>query len=120
MSTLRASLRIRLTSAMRSGDKAAVGALRNVISALDNEEAVPALDETGRMTSSPHVAGSAVGVGAAERPRRILSTEDELRVIAHEAAELRASAETLAAAGHRARADELLRAAAVVEEAAHG
>jgi hypothetical protein len=119
-SPLRASLRTSLKTAMRSGDRTAVNALRSVISALDNAEAVPEHGSSAGVVTSAHVAGAADGVGAGERPRRELTTEDELAVIARETAELRASAGTLSAAGQQARADELVRAAELVEETVKG
>lgn len=119
-SPTRAALRERLTTAMRAGDRTAVNALRSVIAALDNAEAVPDTETASGSTTSPHVAGAAAGLGAGEQPRRVLTKGDELAVVARETAELRASASTLSAAGQQARADELVRAAALIDDVATG
>jgi hypothetical protein len=102
-SPLRRALRDRLTTAMRERDRDLVSALRSTLAALDNAEAVPLRDASGvgrPLTSSEHVAGAAIGVGAAEVERRVLGPGDERAVVADEVAGLRE------AAGHRRRAGD--------------
>lgn len=116
MSTpLRTRLRTHLTVAMRERDRPSTNALRSVLAALDNAEAVPA--GSWAVAGSEHVAGAVVGVGAGERPRRQLTPDEERAVVARELAEMRASAEQLLTAGQPDRAAELLRGAGAVDDA---
>src|SRR4051812_46902607 len=87
--TTRDELRRALPAAMRSRDTIAVSALRSAIAALDNAEAVAVetLAKTSAATPSQHVAGAAVGVGAAEVARRELSPADVVAVLEREIAE---------------------------------
>ena len=116
MSTLRTNLRQRLTAAMRERDRPAVNALRSVLAALDNAEAVPVTARTA--ADSEHVAGALLGVGAGETARRELSAADEREVVEREIAEMRTEADEAERRGAADRADELRRAAAVVGDAA--
>lgn len=115
-STLRAGLRHQLTTAMRERDRVAVNALRSVLAALDNAEAVPVSADLP--VDSDHVAGAVVGLGAGESARRELTDADERRVVEREIAEMHAEADDAERRGATDRADELRRAAAVVSGAA--
>ena len=115
-SPLRVALRERLTAAMRARDRQTAGVMREVLAALENAEAVPATESGTTAATSEHVAGGAVGLGAGEAPRRVLSSEDERTVVEQEIAELRASAATLTAAGQHERAATLIVSAEAVEE----
>lgn len=101
---------------MRARDKRTAGAMRTVIAALENAEAVP-VESTGTpVTSSEYVAGTGRGLGVGEAPRRALSPDEERALVAREVAELRLSSETLAKAGRHERSAEVLQMAETVEE----
>jgi uncharacterized protein YqeY len=77
---VRTSLRRDLTAALKAQNRVAIAALRSALAAIENAEA-PAADQVGLTTAaSEHIAGSVVGLGAAEMPRRQL-TESDLRAI---------------------------------------
>jgi uncharacterized protein YqeY len=111
-----AGLQAALTDALRRRDKAAASALRSGLSALANAEAVSPVPLAG--TSSPHIAGAAAGLGAAEAPRRSLSPAEAEQVIAAEISERQAAADGYDRSGHRDRAEQLRREAAVLRSAA--
>lgn len=119
-SPLRDALRQRLTEAMRARDRRTVSAMRTVLAALENAEAVPEAPHAGPVASSEHVAGAATGPGAGDAPRRDLSSDDERLVVAREVAELRSSAAALGEAGQRERSAELALAADTVEAVLEG
>ncbi|MGH3253435.1 MAG: hypothetical protein ACRDOI_45450 [Trebonia sp.] len=77
---LRDALRRDLTSAMKARERDAVSALRSAIAAIDNAEAVPARDENQASTSG-HIVGAHLGVGAAEAARRDLSTSQQQAIL---------------------------------------
>ncbi len=62
---LRADLRADLKRAMKDRDRDAMPALRSVLAALDNAEAV-AVENTPATASNQHVAGSLVGLAYRE------------------------------------------------------
>jgi uncharacterized protein len=113
---VRAGLQAALTGALRRRDKVAASALRSGLSALANAEAVSPVPLAG--TSSPHIAGAAAGLGAAEAPRRSLSPAEAEQVIAAEISEQLAAADGYDQAGHAERADQLRREADVLRTAA--
>lgn len=113
---VRLALRDRLTAALKSRDKQVMAAMRNVLAALENAEAVSTEPVGSSEATSEHVAGASIGVGAAETARRVLTEDDERAIVAGEMADLRDSAATMVAAGKRARADELAAMADVVEQ----
>lgn len=115
-SPLRRALRERLTQAMRDRDRAAAGALRSALAALSNAEAVPTDGGLGPTTSA-HVAGAAIGLGAGEADRLELGAAAELDLVRGEIRELRHSIEIYEAAGDPARAAVAERGAAVLESA---
>lgn len=109
MSGVEEQLRAALRTAMRSRDAVAISALRSALGALGNATAVPA------SSSSPgdeHFAGSAVGVGAAEAPRRVLTPAESVGVVRAEVAERLTAA---AQYGAGPAADRLRAEAAVLE-----
>lgn len=67
---LRATMRADLSVAMKARNSRAISALRTAIAAIDNAESV---DSTATAPASAHIAGAAIGLGAAEAPRRSLS-----------------------------------------------
>lgn len=113
---VRARLQAALTGALRRRDKAAASALRSGLSALANAEAVSPVPLAG--TSSPHIAGAAAGLGAAEAPRRTLSPAEAEQVIAAEISERLTAADGYDQAGHAERAGQLRREADVLRTAA--
>lgn len=113
---MRRRLRDRLTIAVRDRDRPAVAALRSVLAALDNAEAVPA--GSGSTAASEHVAGAAAGVGAGDVARRVLGPDEERDVVGREVDEMRSGAQEYEALGATDRADELRRAATLIGEIA--
>ena len=93
MSALHDSLRTALRQAMSARDAVAISALRSALAALDNAEAVslPASDKP-TVATHPTIAGSTVGVGAAEVERRELSGDEERAVLQQEVDERLAAA----------------------------
>ena len=74
-------LRADLTTAMRARDTETVRVLRVVLGAVAHAEAQPVGDgPPTSLTTSPHIAGAAAGLGAAEAERASLS-EDDVRAI---------------------------------------
>ena len=118
-STLRAALRSRLTVAMRERDRGAVAVLRSAVAAIENAEAVPVAQlqasTTAASTTSSEVAGSALGVGAAEADRRDLDAAAERAVVLAEVAALVEAEQVYAAAGDTARARSASAGVAVLE-----
>lgn len=114
--SVRAGLQAALTGALRRRDKVAASALRSGLSALANAEAVSPVPLAG--TSSPHIAGAAAGLGAAEATRRTLSPAEAEQVIAAEISERLAAADGYDQAGHAERAGQLRREADVLRTAA--
>ena len=102
-SHLRASLRSRLTLAMRQRDREATAVLRSAIAAIENAEAVPA-PASDASTGTGRVAGSALGVGATEAERRVLDAATERSIVVAEAASLHEAQRAYAAAGDSSRA----------------
>lgn len=103
-------LRAGLRTAMRSRDAAATAALRSALGALGNATSVPV--QAPAPTGDEHFAGSAVGVGAAEAPRRTLTPAEEAAVVRAEISERETAA---AQYGPGAAADRLRAEAAVLK-----
>jgi uncharacterized protein len=113
--TVRDRLQRALREALKARDKAAVSALRSALGAIDNASAVPAGPVTG--TTSPHVAGAAAGLGAAETGRRGLSGQEESAIVRAEVAERQAAARDYDRTGHTERAGRLRREADILQAA---
>jgi hypothetical protein len=114
---LRDRLRARLTQARRDRDVELAAALRTAIAAIENAEAVPSGPVPARsVTTSEHVAGAVVGVGAGETDRRGLDEEDERGIVRAEAADLRSAAGQYSAAGRPVDATAAARVAGVLDE----
>ena len=79
-SPVRLALRQRLTTALRERDKPTAAAIRSAIAALENAEAVP-MPHGAVTATSTHVAGAAIGVGAAEAERLALDEETEAAIL---------------------------------------
>jgi len=102
---------------MKAKDAVATSALRSVLAAIANAEAV-APPPGGPLTGgNAHFAGSVAGVGAAEAGRRVLTAGEVAAIIAAEVADRRAAAAGYDASGHDDRASRLRREAEVIEAA---
>jgi uncharacterized protein YqeY len=115
---VRSRMRRGLVAAMKARDQQAVATLRSTLAAIDNAEAIendevvdddavdagPALGTGG---GHPAVAGSLLGVGAAEVDRRILTPEEVAEVVRDEVTEREVAAELLERVGHPDRAQHL-------------
>jgi uncharacterized protein YqeY len=119
---IRSRMRRGLVAAMRVRDQQAVATLRSTLAAIDNAEAIEndevvddeAIDELvdggsapGTGGGHPAVAGSLLGVGAAEVDRRILTPEEVAEVVRDEVTEREVAAELLERVGHPDRAQHL-------------
>jgi uncharacterized protein YqeY len=82
-----------LREAVRSHDTVTVSALRSLIGAIGNAEAVPTGDASPTAVTSEHVAGGTVGVGSAEAQRRVLSEDDVAALVEAEIRERRSAME---------------------------
>lgn len=96
-----------LREAVRSRDAVTVSALRSLLGAIGNAEAVAVPVDTALASTSEHVAGAALGVGAAEAERRQLSDDDVAEIVRAEIAERRSAMELYgsSAASHRLAAE---------------
>jgi len=106
---------------MKARDTVAVSALRSVLAAIANAEAVPAAAPSSdgsspAVTGDQYVAGSTAGLAATEAGRRELTGEEVAEIVRAEAAERRAAARQYHAAGQAEQAERLLREAQVIEE----
>lgn len=115
MTEIEPLLRQELTAAMRLRDRERMAVVRQALAALDNATAVEVRPPGPSDATSSHVAGAAVGLGAAETGRRDLSDVDQRRIVADEVAELRRAATELEQAAPE-RAAQLLGHAAVLED----
>jgi len=101
---LRERMASALTASMKARDRVAVAALRSALARVANAEAVP-VDTVPRAGA---VEAAAVGVGAADAPRRELSEAEVRQVVEAEVAEHEGAAAHLTAVG---RADDAARVA---------
>ena len=102
---LRTRLRRDLRAAMKAQRRDEMAALRTLIAAIDNAEAVEEASPEPR-ASSEHVVGAVRGVGAADATRRVLTERELERVVENELWERDAQAARLELLG---RADEASR-----------
>jgi uncharacterized protein len=112
---LPARLRAALTGALRRRDRTAVSALRSVLGAIANAEAVAPPERA--VSVSAHIAGAVQGLGAAEAARRILTPAELTGLVEAEITERLHAAGGYDQAGRPDRA-ELLRAEAAALRAA--
>jgi hypothetical protein len=86
------------------------------LAAIGNAEAIPVSQTSATATSSPHFAGAAAGLGAAEAQRRVL-TEGQIReIIDAEIAERLTAATGYESAGHTEQGGRLRREAQVLSD----
>jgi hypothetical protein len=90
---LRHRLQTALRVALKDRDKAAVDAIRSVLAAIDNAEAVDAKPASTTAPTSSHIAGAVSGAGAAEAARRELSEDDVRAIVRAEVRHLRSNAD---------------------------
>ncbi|MHA6624823.1 GatB/YqeY domain-containing protein [Pseudonocardia sichuanensis] len=90
---MRAEMRADLTAALKARDRVAAAALRSVLAAIENAEAVPADPRPASAPGSAHVAGAANGPGAAEARRRHLTDADVRSIVEAEVRERASAAE---------------------------
>jgi uncharacterized protein len=107
-SSLRQRLRAALPAAMKARDRAATAALRSTLAAIDNAEAVTPPEGTLRGQAIEEVA---IGAGATEAVRRLLTEADVETIVRGELRERESAADDYERAGRLDRA-ELLRAEA--------
>jgi hypothetical protein len=118
--TIRDLLQRALREALKARDSEAVSALRSALGAMDNASAVPVRPGSVTATTSPHVAGAAAGLGAAESERRGLSEQEARAIVRAEVAERRAAARDYDRAGQAERAGRLRREADILASALAG
>jgi uncharacterized protein len=136
-----------LRAAMKAKDTVAVSALRSVLAAIANAEAIPVAAPAsnagpagntvppgnpapasqavtggdqrvaGSHVAGSHVAGSAAGLGAAEARRRELTGTDIAAIIGAEVTERRSAARQYDSTGNAERAGRLRREAEIIESA---
>lgn len=112
---VRQALRDALPGAMKARDTPSRNAIRSALAAIENAEAVPADGANPAVATSEHVAGAAIGVGAAEAQRRELDEEQILEIVSSERNERLVTAAELRALGQEARATELETEAAALD-----
>ncbi|MBB4685577.1 polyprenol phosphomannose-dependent alpha 1,6 mannosyltransferase MptB [Amycolatopsis jiangsuensis] len=112
---MRADLRDDLKVALKSRDRAAVTALRSALAAIDNAEAVPVGPTVDTTVGNERVAGVAVGLGAAEVPRRDLTDADVRSIVENEVRERTEAAEQYERLGRAEQAEQLRAEAAVLQ-----
>lgn len=116
MTVLRARLRTDLTAAMKARSAVEVSAIRSLLAALDDAEAVaPPATRAVSELAGEYVAGAAVGVGSTEVPRKQLSADEVALVVAGQVEERRAAASTFDAVDQPDAAARLRDEALVVE-----
>jgi uncharacterized protein YqeY len=91
-------MRADLRRAMKAGDRTTVAALRSVLAAFDNAEAVDSGPNDAGGAADQHVAGATPGLGSTEGPRRSLSTEELASILMAERDQHREAARQAAAA----------------------
>ena len=109
-----ARLRAALLEAVGTRDVVAAFALRSALSAIGNAGAVRADSTQVPHATTPHVAGSVAGPGAAEVPRRHLTPADISEIVRAEAAERASAAVQCEHAGYPDRAERLRREASIL------
>jgi len=110
---MRGQLRRDLGAAIKVRDTAAVSALRSALAAIENAEALDGALAASPGDGHPHVAGSVVGVGAADVERRVLADGEMEAIVRAELTERLSVAVQYERLGHREVVDRLRSEAAV-------
>lgn len=105
--TVRDRLRHALPAAMKARDRTAVGALRSALAAIDNAEAVDVAFAPTVNIADADVANSAVGLGAGDVQRLVLTDAQMAGIVRAEIADRRAAAADYERAGRHDRAARL-------------
>lgn len=105
--TVRARLRSALPAAMKARDMTAVAALRSALGAIDNAEAVDAARAPTVNIGDADIANSAVGLGAGDVERLVLTETQMADIVRAEVADRRAAAADYERAGRHDRAERL-------------
>ncbi len=100
---------------MKARDTPARNAIRSALAAIENAEAVSVEPAAGAVATSEHVAGTAIGLGAAEAERRELDEDHSLEIVSAERDERLAAAADYRARGEQQRAAELEAEAAALD-----
>lgn len=100
---------------MKARDTPSKNAIRSALAAIENAEAVVVDGSDGIVATSEHVAGAAIGVGAAEAQRQELDEEQILEIVSAERDERLTAAAELRAAGREERAADLEAEAAALD-----
>ena len=109
---MRERLQAALIGGMKAKDQTKVRAIRSVLAALGNAEAIAA---PGRGTSfAGRIAGAMPGLGAGDVPRKYLSELDVLDILDREITDRLTTANQYDALGQTAKASELRAEAAIV------
>jgi uncharacterized protein len=117
---VRTRLRWALRGALRARDMIAVSALRSVLSAIGNAEAVDPGPAVAAGTAGPHFASAASGLGATEAARRGLSAAEVDGIVRAEVSERQRAARAYERSGHADQAERLRAEARVLISAAAG
>jgi uncharacterized protein YqeY len=105
---VQAELRRDLVRALKTRDEATAAALRSALAALANAEAVDAAEpRQATVGGHPTIAGSLVGVGAAEVDRRELAAAEMEAIVRAEVVERVEAAAEYRRLGHNDRATRL-------------
>ena len=112
---LRQALRDALPGAMKAKDTPARNAIRSALAAIENAEAVTVDTSGPTVASSEHVAGTNLGVGAAEAARVDLDDERILEIVSTERDERLAAAAEYRANGRDEQASDLEAEAAALD-----
>jgi hypothetical protein len=106
---------------MKARDTVAVSALRSVLAAIGNAEAVPTpVAGSQSVTGSQHVAGGSHGPGSAEAERRMLTQEETARIVRDEISEREAAADQYQSTGDTERSLRLRREARAIQSLLEG
>lgn len=101
---------------MKERNRPAVRAIRSLLAAIDNAEAVP-IQQT--FDSGAHVAHAAVGAGAGDQPRRELTGADLAQIVEREARERASAQDEYLRAGREDEAQELAEELKIVSAYLH-
>ena len=104
---VRQRLRDVLRQAIRAHDPVAMAAIRTALATIENAEAVPESERVEPNAGHEHVAGTSLGVGAAEAPRRDLNEAQAIALVERDIREMEEEAKRLETSDHAARAARL-------------
>src|SRR5215212_7526934 len=104
---IRARMRRGLVDAMKARDQQAVAALRSTLARIDDADALDAEPALYSGEGHPAVAGSVLGVGAADVDRRVLTPEEMAALVRDDVEEREIAAEVLVRVGRPDQAERL-------------